>query len=232
MLKAIAYQSIYTRVAKKMKLTPSHVRRVARGERESAPVMNVLLGEISAIEQRFAPSDAVRTSPATAGHETQNGTSPADPFESLSLRRAELRALMDVLDQQMDTRHPDSVCPICGCTSDNRCAVPEGRFGFTRCGWDHERGICSSPFCAARTQEAAPDDNDTKTVVVACHGEAQAVKKWLDAGGLQLVEDALRKRQHDMMGRAFRDATETHRWRPIPDSSEPIIVQPPRRRTR
>jgi hypothetical protein len=44
---------LYSRVAKKLNIHPSYVSRVARGERESAPVEAALLGEFEIIQDQI-----------------------------------------------------------------------------------------------------------------------------------------------------------------------------------
>jgi hypothetical protein len=43
-------------------------------------------------------------------------------------------------------------CRFCACEYDRRCALAEGRYGFTRCLWDYELNCCSSPRCVYKAE--------------------------------------------------------------------------------
>ena len=52
--KALHYRGLLTRVANRLGITRQHVGRVARGERQSARVLDALIAEIERIERRAA----------------------------------------------------------------------------------------------------------------------------------------------------------------------------------
>jgi methyl coenzyme M reductase subunit C-like uncharacterized protein (methanogenesis marker protein 7) len=52
--RALAYVGLFSRVARKLKRSPSHVIEVAKGRRQSAIVISAIVDEVRQIEQRAA----------------------------------------------------------------------------------------------------------------------------------------------------------------------------------
>ena len=59
------YRGLYVRVAQKLKVDPSYVSRVARGERHSPEVENTLRHEIEQINKKLGNTGAIRAASAT-----------------------------------------------------------------------------------------------------------------------------------------------------------------------
>jgi hypothetical protein len=73
--------------------------------------------------------------------------------EDLLTQARECRCRMDTLDDKLDN-WPDSStrCRFCTCDYSSRCAVPEGRYGFTRCLWNYELNCCTRPRCVYKAE--------------------------------------------------------------------------------
>lgn len=80
---------------------------------------------------------------------------PAARYRELCDEASSLRSSMDMVESLLDNRPPETVCRFCGCADDNRCAVPAGQFGFTRCAWNFDFQCCTSPLCLAKAQRLA-----------------------------------------------------------------------------
>jgi hypothetical protein len=52
--RALAYVGLFSRVARKLKRSPSHVISVAKGRRQSAIVVRAIVDEVRQIEERAA----------------------------------------------------------------------------------------------------------------------------------------------------------------------------------
>jgi hypothetical protein len=55
--RALAHVGLFSRVAEKVGITPSHVLRVAKGERQSKRVVAAVVSEVRRIERDIARSD-------------------------------------------------------------------------------------------------------------------------------------------------------------------------------
>jgi hypothetical protein len=73
--------------------------------------------------------------------------------EDLIAQARDTRYRMDVLDGKLDNwPGRNTRCRFCTCDYSSRCAVPEGRYGFTRCLWNYELNCCSSPRCVYKAE--------------------------------------------------------------------------------